>query len=101
MREPHDGSPTQAGLGSRINSAILRSLPAAKYTCGSSRGPAAVPGQGAQAGGGAGTPTGGGGAPGGGGGGAGCTQDSVGLPVLTVHGMLGQGQGLQWAEWEG
>lgn len=59
MREPHDGSPTQAGLGSRINSAILRSLPAAKYTCGSSRGPAAVPGQGAQAGGGAGTPTGG------------------------------------------
>lgn len=31
----------------------------------------------------------------------GCTQDSVGLPVLTVHGMLGQGQRLQWAEWEG
>ena len=57
MREPHDGSPTQAGLGSRINSAILRSLPAAKYTRGSSRGPAAVPGQGAQAGGGAGAPT--------------------------------------------
>ena len=93
MREPHDGSPTQAGLGSRINSAILRSLPAAKYTRGSSRGPAAVLGQGAQAGGGAGTPTGGGG--------GGYTQDSVGLPVLTVHGMLGQGQGLQWAEWEG
>ena len=34
MRKPHDGSSTQAGLGSRINNAILGSLPAAKYTHG-------------------------------------------------------------------
>lgn len=32
VSKPHDGSSTQAGLGSRINNAILRSLPAAKYT---------------------------------------------------------------------
>ena len=31
----------------------------------------------------------------------GCTQDSVGLPVLTAQGMLTLGQGLQRAEWEG
>ena len=82
VRKPHDGSSTQAGLGSRINNAILRSLPAAKYTHRAHHVAGWLSQDGAWAGGRVGAPKGSEATP----------RRTVGLLVLIALGMLTQGQ---------